>query len=158
MPFASTSSHLRFSHSPRRTPVNAMNRIAASPTALCTRSPLRSRLSPGASSVSASARYCSAVSGASLSVGEPLYTANWIVLHIVAQSMARELGPRGIHVAHVIVDGQVRSDRYEHLIGERGPDSLIEPEAAVEAYWQLSRQPRSAWSFEVDLRPWVERF
>ena len=93
-----------------------------------------------------------------LSVGEPLYTANWIVLHIVAQSMARELGPRGIHVAHVIVDGQVRSDRYEHLIGERGPDSLIEPEAAVEAYWQLSRQPRSAWSFEVDLRPWVERF
>jgi NAD(P)-dependent dehydrogenase (short-subunit alcohol dehydrogenase family) len=79
-------------------------------------------------------------------------------LRALAQSMARELGPRGVHVAHIIIDGQIRSDRYEHLQAERGPDSLIEPAAIAETYWQLHQQPRSTWSFEIDVRPWVERF
>jgi NAD(P)-dependent dehydrogenase (short-subunit alcohol dehydrogenase family) len=79
-------------------------------------------------------------------------------LRALAQSMARELGPKGIHVAHVVIDGQIRSERYEHLLAQRGPDSLLEPEAIAEAYYQLHRQPRSAWSQELDLRPWVERF
>jgi NAD(P)-dependent dehydrogenase (short-subunit alcohol dehydrogenase family) len=79
-------------------------------------------------------------------------------LRAVAQSLARELAPRGIHVAHVIIDGQIRTPRYEHLVGERGPDSLLEPEAIAAAYLDLHRQPRNAWTLELDLRPWVERF
>ncbi|HKE44113.1 MAG TPA: SDR family NAD(P)-dependent oxidoreductase [Steroidobacteraceae bacterium] len=79
-------------------------------------------------------------------------------LRAVAQSLARELGPKGIHVAHVIIDGQIHSDRYAHLAGERGPDSLLEPGAIAEAYLALHRQPRNAWTQELDLRPWVERF
>lgn len=79
-------------------------------------------------------------------------------LRALAQSMARELGPRGVHVAHVVIDGQIHSSRYEHLLAQRGPDSLLEPSAIAEAYYQLHRQPRSAWTHELDLRPWVERF
>jgi NAD(P)-dependent dehydrogenase (short-subunit alcohol dehydrogenase family) len=74
-------------------------------------------------------------------------------LRAIAQSMARELGPRGIHVAHVIIDGQIGA-------GEEGcaPDSRLAPDAIAEAYLALHRQQRSAWSQEIDLRPWVERF
>ncbi len=79
-------------------------------------------------------------------------------LRAVAQSMARELGPQGLHVAHVIIDGQIDSERYRHLAEERGPDSLLQPDAIADAYVQLHRQHRSAWTLELDLRPWVERF
>lgn len=78
-------------------------------------------------------------------------------LRALAQSMARELGPRGIHVAHVIIDGQIggttRGDD-----GGRPPDSRLAPDAIAEAYLDLHRQHRSTWSQEIDLRPWVERF
>jgi NAD(P)-dependent dehydrogenase (short-subunit alcohol dehydrogenase family) len=80
-------------------------------------------------------------------------------LRALAQSMARELGPKGIHVAHVIIDGQIEA---EHRPGrrrsDRGPDAFLDPEAIAEAYWQLHVQPRSAWTLELDLRPWVEKF
>lgn len=79
-------------------------------------------------------------------------------LRALAQSMARELGPKGIHVAHVVIDGQIRCGRYEHLLAQRGPDSLLEPGAIADVYYQLHLQPRSAWTHELDLRPWVERF
>lgn len=79
-------------------------------------------------------------------------------LRALAQSMARELGPRGVHVGHVIIDGQILSDRYRHLEDQRGPDSLLRPDAIAEMYYQLHAQPRSAWTFELDLRPWVEKF
>lgn len=79
-------------------------------------------------------------------------------LRAVAQSMARELGPQGIHVAHVIIDGQIRSARYAHLLTERGPDSLLEPSAIADTYVMLHRQHRSAWTHELDLRPWSEKF
>jgi NAD(P)-dependent dehydrogenase (short-subunit alcohol dehydrogenase family) len=79
-------------------------------------------------------------------------------LRAVAQSLARELSPKGIHVAHVIIDGQIHSQRYAHLLGDRGPDSLLEPDAIADAYLQLHRQHRSAWTHELDLRPWVEKF
>jgi NAD(P)-dependent dehydrogenase (short-subunit alcohol dehydrogenase family) len=79
-------------------------------------------------------------------------------LRAVAQSMARELGPKGIHVAHVIIDGQIHSERYAHLAGERGPDSLLEPDAIAAQYLALARQHRSAWTQELDLRPWSEKF
>lgn len=67
----------------------------------------------------------------------------------LSQSMARELGPKGIHVAHVNIDGQ---------IGESDEGGKLRPEAIAEAYWALHRQDQSAWSQEIDLRPWVERF
>jgi len=74
----------------------------------------------------------------------------------LAQSAARELGPKGIHVAHINIDGGVRSaDRTETA---DAPDSMLDPEAIAETYLALLRQHRSAWSFEVELRPWVERF
>lgn len=79
-------------------------------------------------------------------------------LRAVAQSLARELGPKGIHVAHVIIDGQIHSERYAHLAAERGPDSLLEPDAIAKTYLELHRQPRSAWTHELDLRPWSEKF
>ncbi len=72
----------------------------------------------------------------------------------LAQSAARELHPQGVHVAHVVIDGGIRSARRP----EAGQDSLLDPDAIAEAYWQLIRQPRSAWSWEIELRPWVEKF
>ncbi len=79
-------------------------------------------------------------------------------LRAVAQSMARELAPQGIHVAHVVIDGQINSERYAHLRGERGPDALLEPDAIAAQYLALHRQHRSAWTHELDLRPWSEKF
>lgn len=80
-------------------------------------------------------------------------------LRALAQSMARELGPRGVHVAHVIIDGQIEA---EHRPGrrrqDRGADAFLHPDAIAEAFWQLHAQPRSAWTLELDLRPWVEKF
>jgi len=74
-------------------------------------------------------------------------------LRAVAQSMARELGPRGIHVAHIIIDGQIGVAE-----SAAAPDSKLAPDAIAEVYLDLHRQQRSAWTQEVDLRPWVERF
>ncbi len=79
-------------------------------------------------------------------------------LRALAQSMARELGARGVHVAHIIIDGQILSERYSHLAEERPPDSLLAPDDIAEAYYQLHLQPRSTWTHELDLRPWVEKF
>jgi len=79
-------------------------------------------------------------------------------LRALAQSMARELGPKNVHVAHVVIDGQIKSERSAHLEGERGPESLLAPEAIAESYFQIHHQARSAWTHEYDLRPWVERF
>jgi NAD(P)-dependent dehydrogenase (short-subunit alcohol dehydrogenase family) len=74
----------------------------------------------------------------------------------LAQSMARELSPAGIHVAHFVIDGGIRSAR-RHEPADR-PDSMLDPDAIAESYLQVMRQPRSTWSWEVELRPWVEKF
>ncbi|HTJ03418.1 MAG TPA: SDR family NAD(P)-dependent oxidoreductase [Methylovirgula sp.] len=83
-------------------------------------------------------------------------------LRAVAQSMAREFGPAGLHVAHVIIDGGIDGDRlrqaFPQLQAERGDDGLLQPEAIAETYWQIHRQPRSAWTHELDLRPFKESF
>jgi len=79
-------------------------------------------------------------------------------LRALAQSLARELAAKGVHVAHVIIDGQIESERYRQQALERGPDSLLSPDAIAESYYQLHRQHRSAWTQELDLRPWVEKF
>jgi len=74
----------------------------------------------------------------------------------LAQSMARELSPQGIHVAHVVVDGGIKSARRPD--SPDNPDSLIDPDAIASTYMHLIHQPRSAWAWEVELRPWVEKF
>jgi NAD(P)-dependent dehydrogenase (short-subunit alcohol dehydrogenase family) len=79
-------------------------------------------------------------------------------LRALAQSMARELGSKGVHVGFVIIDGQIESEPYRHLAEARGEDSLLAPDAIAELYLHLHRQPRSAWSQEIDVRPWSERF
>ena len=79
-------------------------------------------------------------------------------LRAVAQSMARELGPQGIHVAHVIIDGQIDAPRYSQQGNERGQASLLAPDAIAHNYVMLHRQHRSAWTQELDLRPWIEKF
>jgi NAD(P)-dependent dehydrogenase (short-subunit alcohol dehydrogenase family) len=74
----------------------------------------------------------------------------------LAQSMARELSPQGIHVIHVVVDGGIRSDRRPDPAGS--PDSMLDPDAIAANYMHLLHQPRSAWAWEIELRPWVEKF
>jgi NAD(P)-dependent dehydrogenase (short-subunit alcohol dehydrogenase family) len=76
-------------------------------------------------------------------------------LRALAQSMARELQPRGIHVAHVVIDGQIAGPGDNQ---ERSLAAMLDPDAIAESYYQLHRQPRSAWTLELDLRPWVEKF
>jgi NAD(P)-dependent dehydrogenase (short-subunit alcohol dehydrogenase family) len=74
----------------------------------------------------------------------------------LAQSMARELGPKGIHVAHFVIDGGIRADHRPDP--DDHPDSTLDPDAIADTYWHVLHQHRSAWSWEVEVRPWVERF
>ena len=74
----------------------------------------------------------------------------------LSQSMARELAPQGIHVAHFVIDGGIRSERRPDP-AER-PDSMLDPDAIAATYLHVLQQPRSAWTWEVELRPWVEKF
>jgi NAD(P)-dependent dehydrogenase (short-subunit alcohol dehydrogenase family) len=74
----------------------------------------------------------------------------------LAQSMARELQPQGIHVAHIVIDGGIRSAARPDPADK--PDSLLDPDAIAQSYLQLLQQQRSAWAWEIELRPWVERF
>ncbi|QXH63519.1 SDR family oxidoreductase [Pseudomonas azerbaijanorientalis] len=83
-------------------------------------------------------------------------------IRALAQSMARELGPMNIHVAHVIVDGAIDTDFIRESFPEKyatkDQDGILNPEHIAENYWYLHSQPRDAWTFELDLRPWSERW
>ncbi len=83
-------------------------------------------------------------------------------LRALAQSMARELGPLGVHVAHVVIDGAIDTEfirsNFPERYGLKDRDGILSPDAIAEAYWQLHLQPRSAWTHELDLRPWLETF
>ncbi len=74
----------------------------------------------------------------------------------LAQSLARELSPQGIHVAHFVIDGAIRNPGRSEAAAN--PDSMLDPEAIAASYLDILRQPRSAWTWELELRPWVEKF
>ena len=74
----------------------------------------------------------------------------------LAQSMARELQPQGIHVGHVVIDGGIRSEGRPNPPDK--PDSMLDPDAIAQSYLHLLQQPRSVWAWEIELRPWLERF
>jgi NAD(P)-dependent dehydrogenase (short-subunit alcohol dehydrogenase family) len=76
----------------------------------------------------------------------------------LAQSLAREFAPKNIHVAHFVIDGGIERPAGDARAGARGDDGMLKPDAIAETYMAVYRQHRSAWSFEVDLRPWVEKF
>jgi NAD(P)-dependent dehydrogenase (short-subunit alcohol dehydrogenase family) len=81
-------------------------------------------------------------------------------LRALAQSMARELGPQGIHVAHTVIDGAIDTafiaENFPERYALKAEEGILNPEHIAEAYWQLHCQPRSAWTHELDLRPWME--
>ena len=83
-------------------------------------------------------------------------------MRALAHGMAREFGPEGLHVAHVIIDGMIDGDqlnsRFPQLKEQKGPDGMLGIDAIADAYWSLHRQARSAWTLEIDLRPYKERF
>jgi NAD(P)-dependent dehydrogenase (short-subunit alcohol dehydrogenase family) len=98
--------------------------------------------------------------GASASVkGYPLsapFAMGKFALRGLAQSMARELAPQGIHIAHFVIDGAIRNPG--RIEPADRPDSMLDPNAIAASYLSVLRQPRSAWTWEIELRPWVERF
>jgi len=101
--------------------------------------------------------------GASASVKGCAQSASFAMgkfaLRGLAQSLARELHPKGIHIGHFVIDGGIRNPaRPERIDPSDNPDSMLHPDAIAGAYWDLLRQDRSAWTWEVELRPWVERF
>jgi NAD(P)-dependent dehydrogenase (short-subunit alcohol dehydrogenase family) len=96
------------------------------------------------------------------SAGHSAFAAAKAGLRMVAQSAAREYGPKGVHVGHVIVDGPIDGDAirkaFPELVESRGADGLLDPGAIAETFWQMHIQPRNAWTFETELRPWIEKF
>jgi NAD(P)-dependent dehydrogenase (short-subunit alcohol dehydrogenase family) len=116
-------------------------------------------------------RGCIFVTGATASlrggIGYSAFASAKFGLRAVAQSAARELGPKNIHVAHLIIDAGVDTAFVRERIKERGgdealagiqPDQLMRPEAVADAYWDLYRQPRDAWTFEHEIRPYAEKW
>jgi NAD(P)-dependent dehydrogenase (short-subunit alcohol dehydrogenase family) len=83
-------------------------------------------------------------------------------LRALAQSMARELGPQGIHVAHPIIDGAIDTawiaENFPAMYAKKDQDGILNPDHIADAYWMLHQQPRDAWTHELDLRPWMETF
>jgi len=96
------------------------------------------------------------------SSGFAAFASAKFALRALAQSMARELGPQGIHVAHPIIDGAIDTafirDTFPERYALKDEDGILNPEHIAEQYWQLHCQPRDAWTHELDLRPWMETF
>ena len=104
--------------------------------------------------------------GASASIrgksGYSAFSSGKQALRALAQSLARELGPKKIHIAHIIIDGLIDNDNSRSLFpneyADRPKDGILKPQDIAEVFWQISRQPKSTWSFEIDLRPYSEKF
>ena len=85
-----------------------------------------------------------------------------MALRALAQSMARELGPRGLHIAHVVIDGAIDTEfirtNFPEGYAKKAQDGILNPDHIADQYWMLHMQPRDAWTHELDLRPWMEKF
>lgn len=96
------------------------------------------------------------------SAGFAAFSGAKMALRALAQSMARELGPRGIHVAHSIIDGAIDTafirDTFPERYALKALDGIVNPDHIADAYWMLHQQPRDAWTHELDLRPYLEKF
>ncbi|MEM9371385.1 MAG: SDR family NAD(P)-dependent oxidoreductase [Pseudomonadota bacterium] len=91
--------------------------------------------------------------------GSAAFAMGKFALRGLAQSMARELHPQGIHVGHFVIDGGIRNPkRSGRMDGPENPDSMLDPNAIAQSYWHFLEQDRSSWAWEIELRPWVERF
>lgn len=97
----------------------------------------------------------SAVRGRDGAIG---FSAAKFAVRGMAESMARELGPRGIHVAHVVIDGQIETPQVRETSPDRDEETFLDPDAIADSYWHLVTQDRSSWTLELDLRPHVEEF
>jgi Short-chain alcohol dehydrogenase of unknown specificity len=111
--------------------------------------------------------FTGATAGLRGGIGYAAFASAKFGLRALAQSCARELGPQGIHVAHLVIDAGVDTAWVRERIRERGgdealanlkPDQLMRPESVAETYWLLHQQPRDAWTFELDLRPYIEKW
>ncbi len=95
-------------------------------------------------------------------VGFSAFAGGKHALRALAQSMARELGPQGIHVGHVIIDGGIDTafiaERFPERYALKDQDGILNPDHIAENYWTLHSQPRDAWTFELDVRPWMEKW
>ncbi|MDA0812110.1 MAG: SDR family NAD(P)-dependent oxidoreductase [Verrucomicrobia bacterium] len=101
--------------------------------------------------------------GASASVKGYVHSASFAMgkfaLRGLAQSMARELHPKGVHIGHFIIDGGIRNpERSERIDPPDNPDSMLDPDAIARSYLHFLQQDRSSWAWEIELRPWVEKF
>ena len=96
------------------------------------------------------------------SAGFAAFAGGKAALRALAQSMARELGPQGLHVAHVVIDGIIDTafarEHFAEVVRTAGPDGILNPDHIADTYWWLYQQPRDAWTFELDLRPSTERW
>ncbi len=96
------------------------------------------------------------------SAGFSAFSGGKHALRALAQSMARELGPEGIHVAHVVIDGAIDTafirDNFPERYALKDQDGILHPDHIADSYWMLHRQPRDAWTHELDLRPYLEKF
>lgn len=97
----------------------------------------------------------SAVRGRDGAIG---FSAAKFAVRGMAESMARELGPDGIHVAHVVIDGQIATPKVRETYPDRNEDTFLDPDAIADSYWHLVTQDRSSWTLELDVRPHVEEF
>ena len=95
-------------------------------------------------------------------VGFSAFAGGKHALRALAQSMARELGPQGIHVGHVVIDGGIDTpfiaERFPERYALKDQDGILNPDHIAENYWTLHSQPRDAWTFELDVRPWIEKW
>jgi NAD(P)-dependent dehydrogenase (short-subunit alcohol dehydrogenase family) len=96
------------------------------------------------------------------SAGFAAFAGGKHALRALAQSMARELGPQGIHVAHVVIDGAIDTafirDNFPEAYAKKEQGGILDPDHIADAYWMLHKQPRDAWTHELDLRPWIEKW
>ncbi|MEO1310088.1 MAG: SDR family oxidoreductase [Pseudomonadota bacterium] len=94
--------------------------------------------------------------------GGAAFASAKFALRGMAQAMARELGPKGVHVAHIVVDGAIDTafirETFPEMYAKKSEDGILNPDHIAEEYWRLYRQPRDAWTHELDLRPWMESF